>query len=159
MAKNRVMRKLTMVLISMVFIAAFFGQTLAATKLAKTKLSLTSGNAYVLKLKGNKYKPKWKSSKPGVVQVVNADAKQALLSTKKAGKAVITVKAANKTYKCTITVKKKEAAPKKLTLIAGDKFKIVLPKKANWSSGKKTVVKLSAKNRKTVTIKAGKAAG
>lgn len=72
-------------------------------KLNKTKLSLTAGKTYTLKLKNNKKKVKWSSSKKTVASVTA----KGKVKAKKAGKAVITAKAAGKKYKCRVTVKAK----------------------------------------------------
>ena len=72
--------------------------------LNKTKLTLTAGKTYKLKLKNNKKKVKWTSSKKSVATVTS----KGKVTAKKAGTATITAKVAKKKYKCKLTVKAKK---------------------------------------------------
>ena len=76
-------------------------------KLNKTKLVLKEGKTYVLKLKNNKKKVKWSSSKKAVA-TVNAKGK---VKAKKAGSAKITAKVKKKKYICKVTVQAKKSTP------------------------------------------------
>lgn len=78
-------------------------------KLNKTKLTLAVGKTYKLKLKNNKKKVKWSSSKKKAASVTS----KGKVTAKKAGTAVITAKAAGKKYKCKVTVKAKKVDPPK----------------------------------------------
>lgn len=71
-------------------------------KLNKTKLTLKVGATYTLKLKNNKAKIKWRSSKKKIA-TVSAKGK---VKAKKSGTTVITATAKGKKYKCKVTVKK-----------------------------------------------------
>lgn len=72
-------------------------------KLNKSKLTLTVGKTYSLKLKNNKKKVRWSSTKKKVAAVT----KKGKVTAKKAGKATITAKVSGKKYKCRVTVKAK----------------------------------------------------
>ncbi|MBE5959052.1 MAG: hypothetical protein E7254_09370 [Lachnospiraceae bacterium] len=82
----------------------------AATKkvqLNKKKVTLYEGKTFVLKLKNNKKKVKWKSSDNKIVTV----SKNGKLKAKKAGKATVTAKVGKRKYKCKVTVRKKAEQP------------------------------------------------
>ena len=72
--------------------------------LTKTKLTLTIGKTYKLKLKNNKKKVKWTSSKKSVATVTS----KGKVTAKKVGTATITAKVGKKKYKCKLTVKAKK---------------------------------------------------
>ncbi len=72
-------------------------------KLNKSKLTLKVGKTYKLKLKNYKKKVKWSSSKKSIATVSS----KGKIKAKRKGKATITAKAANKKYKCKLTVKPK----------------------------------------------------
>ena len=77
--------------------------------LSKTKLTLTVGKKSTLKLKNaTASKVKWSSSKKSVASVSS----KGVVKAKKAGKATIKAKYKGKTYKCTVTVKKKTSSSK-----------------------------------------------
>lgn len=85
---------------------ALAGQSEAAkkkTRLNKTKLSLYVGKTATLKVKNNKKKVKWSTSKKSVATV----SKKGKVSAKKKGTATITAKVAKKKLKCKVTVKEK----------------------------------------------------
>ncbi len=69
--------------------------------LNKTKLTLYTGKSYTLKLKNNKKKVKWSSSKTNIATVSS----KGKVKAKKAGKTTITAKVGKKKYKCKVTVK------------------------------------------------------
>ena len=71
-------------------------------KLNKTKITLKVGKKYTLKLKNNKKKVTWSSSRKKVAAV----SRKGVVTAKKAGTATIKAKAGGKTYKCKVTVKK-----------------------------------------------------
>lgn len=72
-------------------------------KLNKSKLSLYVGKSYTLKLKNNKSKVKWTSSKKSVATVSS----KGKVKAKKKGSCKITAKVGKKKYVCKVTVKKK----------------------------------------------------
>ena len=76
--------------------------------LNKTKLTLTVGKSYKLKLKNNKKKIKWFSSKKKVATV----SKTGKVKAKRAGTARITAKVGKKKYVCKVTVKNKKKTTK-----------------------------------------------
>ena len=79
--------------------------------LNKKKLTLTVGKTYKLKLKNNKKKIKWSSSKKKVATV----SKTGKVKAKKAGTARITAKVGKKKYVCKVTVKNKKKTTKTTT--------------------------------------------
>lgn len=78
-------------------------QAAKKVKLNKTKLVLQVGKSYKLKLKNNKKKVKWSSSKKTVATV----SKKGNVKAKKAGTAKVTAKAGKKKYTCKVQVQKK----------------------------------------------------
>ncbi len=74
----------------------------ATIKINKTKLSLQVGKTYQLKITGTTKKVTWSSSKKSIATVTS----KGLVTAKKAGTSKITAKVANKSYTCTVTVKK-----------------------------------------------------
>lgn len=72
-------------------------------KLNKTKLSLYVGKTAVLKVKNNKKKVKWSTSKKSVAAV----SKKGKVTAKKKGTAKITARVAKKKLTCRVTVKEK----------------------------------------------------
>lgn len=85
-------------------------------KLNKTKLTLTVGESKTLKLKNNKKKVKWTSTKKAVATV----SKKGKVTAKKKGTATIKAKVGKKTYTCKVTVKAKSKN-------VWDKVKVVIP--------------------------------
>lgn len=88
---------------------------LAAKKVAlnKKKATIQVGQNLKLKLKNNKKKVTWKTSKKAVATV----SKKGVVKAKKVGKAIISAKVGGKTYKCKVTVKKATpVAPKAIPL-------------------------------------------
>lgn len=79
--------------------------------LNKKKLTLTVGKSYKLKLKNNKKKIKWSSSKKKVATV----SKTGKVKAKRAGTARITAKVGKKKYVCKVTVKNKKKTTKTTT--------------------------------------------
>lgn len=69
-------------------------------KLNKTKITMKVGDTFKLKLKNNKKKIKWSSSKKKIVSV----SKKGVLKAKKIGKSTITAKVGKKKYKCKVKV-------------------------------------------------------
>lgn len=74
-------------------------------KLNKSKLSLNVGKSYTLKLKNNKRKVKWSSSKKKIATVT----KKGKVTAKKTGNCNITAKVGKKKYVCKVTVKNKKS--------------------------------------------------
>ncbi len=72
-------------------------------KLNKSKLSLYVGKSYTLKLKSNKKKIKWSSSRKSIATVSS----KGKVKAKKKGTCKITAKVGKKKYVCKVTVKKK----------------------------------------------------
>lgn len=127
----------------------------ASVKLNKTKLTLNTNEKYTLKLKGNKKKVKWSTSKKSIA-TVSAKGK---VTAKKAGKVTITAKVGGKKYKCKVTVVSQYLNRTYITLQKGNTFKLKVygtNKKVKWSSNKKSVAKVSSKGVVTA-VKNGKA--
>ena len=147
------MKKKRIGLLALVLILLFSTTALAAPKLAKKKVTLKTGNAYVLKLSGNKKSVKWTTSDKSVVQIVWKCKNRAVLRAKQEGTSTVTAKIGKKKLTCQVTVKKSPAFPSSRKVIVGDKFTLSLKKKGNWSitSG---IARLSAKKAKKVTVTA-----
>lgn len=147
------MKKKRIGLLALVLILLFSTTALAAPKLAKKKVTLKTGNAYVLKLSGNKKSVKWTTSDKSVVQIVWKCKNRAVLRAKQEGTSTVTAKIGKKKLTCQVTVKKSPAFPSSRKVIVGDKFTLSTKKKGNWSitSG---IVRLSAKKAKKVTVTA-----
>lgn len=77
----------------------------AAHRLNKSKLRLKSGTSYKLKVKGQKRKITWRSSKKKIASV----SKKGKVTAKKAGTATITAKIGKKRLRCRVTVIKPAA--------------------------------------------------
>ena len=75
----------------------------ASVKLNKKKVTIYEGDTYELKLKKATGDIVWKTSKKSVATV-----KDGIVTAKKAGKATISAVYNDKTYKCKVTVKKRE---------------------------------------------------
>ena len=103
----------TIALLLVIALVAPSTSVLAAKKVAlnKKKATIQVGQNLTLKLKNNKKKITWKTSKKAVATV----SKKGVVKAKKVGKATITAKAGGKTYKCKITVKKATPAAPKAT--------------------------------------------
>lgn len=137
------------------------------TKLTLNKKSITIGVKEKVSLKATvnpkNAKLSWTSSKPKIATVSG----KGQVTAKKAGKTVITVKAGNKTAKCTVTVKK---APNKITLNKKSvnlkrkrtfQIKVKLPKNTasytiKYTSSNKKVAKVSSSG-KVTAVKKGSA--
>lgn len=159
----------------LIFTMLFGMQTFAKGKkksprLNKTSVSMNAGKKITLKVKNYKGKVVWTSSNSRVASVTNGKVKAI-----KAGTAKITAKAGKKKLTCKIKVKtpvvRRISAPKKLTLIAGESYRInakAVPTGAGgrlkWSSSNKKVASISSNGLVTVkkkgttkiTIKCGK---
>lgn len=103
----------TIALLLVLALVAPSTSVLAAKKVAlnKKKATIQVGQNLTLKLKNNKKKVTWKTSKKAVATV----SKKGVVKAKKVGKATITAKAGGKTYKCKITVKKATPVAPKAT--------------------------------------------
>lgn len=99
-------KKLVIMLIIIMSINLFPVQANAAKKveLNKKKLSLYVGESFTLKLKNNKKKVKWSSSKKNVATV----SKTGKVMAKKIGTCKIVAKVEKKKYSCNITVKNRK---------------------------------------------------
>ena len=123
-------------------------------RLNKTKKTMWVGDTLKLKLKNNKGKIKWSSSKKSVA-TVSAKGK---VKAKKSGKAVITAKVKNKRYKCTVVIRQTTINKNAITLKAGDTEALYLkyPKKEiTWTSSNPSVAYV--KGKKVFGVAAGKA--
>ena len=136
-----------MILLVLLLSALFSISAFAAPKLAKKKVALRTGNAYVLKLKGNAAGKKvtWSTSNKRVVALVGKSAQQVVLKTKKAGKATVTAKIGKKKLTCRVIVKKNKGMPKKLTLLVGDTFTFSVAKKAKWTLSDSSLARVTKK--------------
>lgn len=83
----------------------------ATVKISAKKLNLTVGQSKKLKITGTKAKVKWSTSKKAIA-TVNSKGK---VTAKKAGSTNIIAKVQKKTFKCKVTVKKKEVAKPTIT--------------------------------------------
>lgn len=81
-------------------------QAATTVKLDKKTLTTYVGGQTQLTMTGNAKNVKWSSSKKNIVSVTS----KGLITAKKAGKAVITVKSGSKKATCTVTVKKQLSA-------------------------------------------------
>lgn len=81
-------------------------QAASTVKLDKKSLTTYVGGQTQLTMTGNAKNVKWSSSKTSVASVTS----KGLVTAKKAGKAVITVKSGSKKATCTVTVKKQLSA-------------------------------------------------
>ena len=93
--------------------AAFASPVDAASKtaLSKKSVTITAGSRKVVKLKNVSKKVVWKSSNSKIARVVKTKGKYrntAAIKGLKKGKAIISAKVGNKTYKCRVTVKEKD---------------------------------------------------
>ena len=105
----------------------------AAVKLNKTKETMWVGDTLKLKLKNNKGKIKWTSSKKSVASVSS----KGIVKAKKSGKAVITAKVKSRRYKCTVTVRKTTISKSNVSLSVGESAALFLKyprKKVKWIS-------------------------
>ena len=135
-------------------------RTHAAANLSASSLTLSAGNAYVLRLSGVETGSAvtWKSSRKKVVTISSSAANRAVLKANRAGKSKVTAEADGKTLTCTVTVKKRERFPARLTLTPGDTFTFKAGKKASWSLTRKrgTLQKLSGDRKAVFTaVKTG----
>lgn len=112
-------------------------------KINKKKAVLIKGQSEKLKISGTKKKIKWTSSKKSIVTV----AKDGKIVAKKKGKATITAKVENKTFKCVVTVETPSLNKTNITLKAKEKYKLKLTgttQKIKWTSSNSGVA--SVKN-------------
>ena len=103
-------KKMIFMTVMVLVLSAFVSVPVKAK--AKPKLSVKSKTMYVgktatIKLK-NAGKVKWKTSKKSVVSISKKKKNKVWIKAKKAGNATLTATYGKKTYKCRITVKKKE---------------------------------------------------
>lgn len=115
-------------------------------KLNQTKVTLNAGKKFKLKLTNAKGKVKWSSSKKKVAAVSS----KGVVKAKKAGKAVISAKVGGKKYKCTFTVKKKNAVAK---TIVGSKTMSYTKNTATISKVKTTLDPATLKKNAKLTLK------
>ena len=152
------MKKKSILLLSIfVFALLFILPAYAAPKLSRKTLSISVGNCYVLRLKGNGtgQAVKWTTTNKKSVKISYSTYNRAVIKAIKAGTANITAKIGKKKLTCKITILKKVTMPKTLTLTVGDKFIFNAGKKAAWKLSKKIAkISISAKGKKaTVTAK------
>jgi hypothetical protein len=118
----------------------------AATKvkLNKTKATLTVGNTVTLKVSGTSKKVTWKSSNSKVAKVSS----KGVVTAKKKGSAKITATVDGKKYTCKVTVEKPSISDKSATITIGDTISLFMDEttqKVTWSSGDKSIAKVSKK--------------
>jgi len=102
------MKKLRLViLLMMIMLLPMDVQAASKAKLSASKKSVTVGQTVKISMKNNKKKVKWSVSN-GKIKIVKKTNKYAKIKAVKAGKATLKAKVGKRTYKCTITVKKKK---------------------------------------------------
>lgn len=111
-------------------------------KLNKTSLTLGQGDTYKLKVSGNNTSATWSTSDKSIATVD----KNGKVTTKKAGKAVITAKCGSRKLTCTVNVKKRTISEKSISLKQGaSKTLYVNPDgKVKWSSSNSSVAKIDS---------------
>ena len=139
-------------------IKSFCTVTEASTKvkLNKTSIKIKDNSSYALKLKGAKAKiVKWSTSNKKIA-MISSNGK---VKAKAPGKAVITAKYKNKTYRCKVTVVAYGIYPKSVTLKVGQKTTLKakgINGGRKWSSSNKSIASVDKKGR-LIAKKAGKA--
>lgn len=119
MKKENALKRLYLfvILVAMVVLVMPGMQVSAGTKykLSAVKKTMKEGQAYTISLKGvskkvKMKKLKWTTGNKQIVSISGKSGNRAVLKAKKAGKTTIKVRYKSKTYKCKVTVKKKENA-------------------------------------------------
>lgn len=115
----------------------------AQVRLNYSEVSLFVGKSKTLKVKGTKNKATWKSSNKKIATV----SKTGKVLGKKAGTAVITATVGGNSYKCSVTVKNPQLNESKVTLAAGETFKLKVTgaKAKSFRSSNKKVATVSDK--------------
>ena len=139
MKKNE-LKVLTAVFILALAVTCSVNVQAAKLKLNRKKIVLSIIESFKLRAMGSK-KVKWSSSAPRIAKV-NKNGK---VTGKRAGKAVIAVKAGKKTLKCKVTVEKPRISRTNLKLNKGDSYKLKI-------KGTRRKVKWSVKNSKIAGI-------
>lgn len=124
----------------------------ATVGLNKSKLVLDKGKSYQLKLSGAR-KVTWRSNSKSIA-VVSSTGK---VTAKRAGKAVITARTGNKTYRCQVTVESPSISKKSVKLVEGQTVTIKMKntiRKVTWSTKNKSIATVSKKG-----VVAGKKSG
>lgn len=114
----------------------------AEPELNVSKKTVYVGTMFNLKLKNAKEKVTWESSDDSVARVFS----DGLVVTLKKGKATIKAKYDGTVYGCTVTVKNPELNKTKLTLEAGEEFRLKMTgsNPQSWSSSKKAIASIDA---------------
>lgn len=110
-------------------------------KLNSSKKTLLKGKKFQLKLKNNRKKIKWSSSKKSVA-TVNKTGK---VTAKKTGKAIITAKVGKKKYKCKITVENPKISSTAMTVYQGEYISLYMDgtnQVYEWKSTDSSVVSI-----------------
>lgn len=106
--KGKVIKSAIKIVLVIFVLTIVFSENVNAAKLNKTSLTLEKGKTYTLKLKGTKKKATWKINNKKVASISNKKKSSVKIKAVKAGKTVITAKVGKKTYKCKVTVIKRE---------------------------------------------------
>lgn len=106
MKKMKQMLLMAVAALLIVLVVPDNAQAATTVKLDKKSLTTYVGGQTQLKMTGNAKNVKWSSSKTNVASVTS----KGLVTAKKTGKAVITVKSGSKKATCTVTVKKQLSA-------------------------------------------------
>ena len=110
-------------------------------KLNSSKKTLLKGKNFQLKLKNNRKKIKWSSSKKSVATVN----KKGKVTAKKTGKAIITAKVGKKKYKCKITVENPKISSTAMTVYQGEYISLYMDgtnQAYEWKSTDSSVVSI-----------------
>ena len=138
--KRNALKVLTAVFILALAVTCSVNVQAAKLKLNRKKIVLSINESFKLRAMGSK-KVKWSSSAPRIAKV-NKNGK---VTGKRAGKAVIAVKAGKKTLKCKVTVENPRISRTNLKLNKGDSYKLKI-------KGTRRKVKWSVKNSKIAGI-------
>lgn len=106
--KGKVIKSAIKIVLIIFVLTIVFSDNVNAAKLNKTSLTLEKGKTYTLKLKGTKKKATWKTKNKKVASISNKKKSSVKIKAVKAGKTIITAKVGKKTYKCKVTVIKRE---------------------------------------------------
>jgi hypothetical protein len=156
MKKGKMLRRRFLYVIAAIVMMAFVSSVIpnvssvttvqAATKvkLNKTKATLIVGNTVNLKVSGTSKKVTWKSSDSKVAKVSS----KGVVTAKKKGSAKITATVDGKKYTCKVTVEKPSISDETAAITVGSTVSLSVDgttQKVTWSSGDKSVAKVSKK--------------